>query len=575
MTKNPTYLTLIIMLCGLLCSFSGCNPHCTDDCDQALLYNQVGYPTHGAKKALVRTPSKWFKVHDQKGSLVKEGRPEDFKYWALSGDSVRVIDFSEINQPGRYTIQLEGVKVFFDIEVADRPLTDLVKAGLKAFYFNRTATTIGAEEGGMWARESGHPDTSVQIHSSAADELRPEGTIISSPGGWYDAGDYNKYIVNSSISVYTLLMAYQLNKGYADTFVADIPESSNGHPDILDEALFNLRWMMTMQDPNDGGVYHKLTTKRFEDFVMPVKATQQRYVVQKSTAAALDFAATMACASRVLAGHSESFEGLSETCMVQAMRAWQWALDNPAVLYQQPEDIHTGAYDDKVLVDEFFWAASELYLTTGDLGFLKALNTAYTISGVPSWSNVGTLGVISLLNSDKAEQFSSYKTDFIQQVDKLLVLEHSTPYLVSVDTLPWGSNAEVANRAMLKQVAFMFTSNSKYMESAQNDINYILGRNATGYCFVSGFGKVSPVNIHHRPSAADGIPQPVPGFLIGGPNVVVLSDCGPEVTRSSFPAKSYVDAECSYSTNEVAINWNAPLVFITSILDAYDMKMKK
>jgi len=160
---------------------------------------------------------------------------------------------------------------------------------------------ITADFGGKWTRPAGHPDTAVLVHSSAASALRPEGFKISSPGGWYDAGDYNKYVVNSGISTYTLLLFYQLYPAYCKNYKDNIPESINNISDVMNELLYNLRWMLTMQDPNDGGVYHKLTNKKFCDFIMPDKAKDPRYVVSKSTAASLDFAATMAMASRVFA----------------------------------------------------------------------------------------------------------------------------------------------------------------------------------------------------------------------------------------------------------------------------------
>lgn len=120
----------------------------------------------------------------------------------------------------------------------------------------------------------------VYIHPSAQTDKRPAGSIISSPGGWYDAGDYNKYIVNSGISTYTLLGAYEHNPEYFDTLKLNIPESNNKIPDILDEALYNIKWMLTMQDA-DGGVYHKLTNPNFDGFIMPDEADQKRYVVEK------------------------------------------------------------------------------------------------------------------------------------------------------------------------------------------------------------------------------------------------------------------------------------------------------
>jgi endoglucanase len=121
---------------------------------------------------------------------------------------------------------------------------------------------------------------------------------------------------------------------------------------------------------------------------------------------------------------------------------------------------------------------------------------------------------------------------------------------------------------MIKIVAMKLTGSDRYLPSVQADLNWLLGTNPTGYCFVTGFGTLSPMNIHHRPSGADGVPEPVPGFLVGGPNTVVMNDCQPPVERSVFPARSYSDVECSYSTNEIAINWNAPLVFLLGAMDS-------
>ena len=144
---------------------------------------------------------------------------------------------------------------------------------------------------GKWRRSAGHPDDVVLVHASAATKERPEGAVISTPGGWYDAGDYNKYIVNSGITMGTLLSAYEDFPAYFKTLHTAIPESSDAVPDILNEVIYNLRWMLTMQDPNDGGVYNKCTNAAFDSMVMPGITKAPRYVVQKGTAATLDFAA--------------------------------------------------------------------------------------------------------------------------------------------------------------------------------------------------------------------------------------------------------------------------------------------
>ncbi len=268
-----------------------------------ILVNQVGYYPNSKKIALLRSKTETFNVvEDSTGRVVFTGRPGLFAYWDLSGDSVCTADFSSVDTPGKYRICVDDNSICsYSFEIRDGVYSELAQASLKGFYLNRSGATITEEFGGKWARAAGHPDTVVFVHASAASKKRPEGFIISSPGGWYDAGDFNKYIVNSSITTYTLLLFCQQYPDYVKSFKNNIPESRNTIPDVVDELLVNLRWMLTMQDPNDGGVYHKLTNKHFGGFNMPVKATEPRYVVYKSTAAALDFTATMAMAARVFA----------------------------------------------------------------------------------------------------------------------------------------------------------------------------------------------------------------------------------------------------------------------------------
>ncbi len=546
----------------------------TTDTTGVILVNQIGYYPDAQKVALIRTPAAKFEVIDAvTGKSVFKGVTGEPEYWSFSGDTVRAADFSALKKPGTYRLCLgESTVCSARFLIGNDIYTDITKASVKAFYFNRSGYEITAEYGSKWARPAGHPDTAVIVHESAASEARPAGTIISSPGGWYDAGDYNKYIVNSSITNYTLLLFYQLYPDYCRSLNINIPESDNAIADVVDELLYNLRWMLTMQDPADGGVYHKLTDKGFGGFEMPDKAVTPRYVVQKSTQATLDFAAVMAMASRVFANDpDQELKNLSVVCREAAGKAMMWAEKNPDILYRQPHDIMTGQYGDTLITDDLFWATTEMALTEDRPGDLPLSQISGIVAVTPTWRENQMLGIISLVLSDKENfmEHSKAATDILVPfADKLVVKSETSPYHVSLDFFLWGSNSDVANQALLKLIALKKTGDKKYIPSIQGDVDWLLGRNPTGYCFVTGFGSLSPMNIHHRPSGADGVPEPVPGFLVGGPNTSVMNDCGPFVKRSKFPAASYTNSECSYSTNEICINWNAPLFFVMAAMDA-------
>jgi endoglucanase len=537
-----------------------------------IFYNQVGYVNHAPKMLLVSEDVDRVAFVDADGKEVLSVKSAPAQFWEASGNRVRKVDFSALTIPGRYTVVLPGAPENPVITINSKPYHKLARSVMKAFYLWRSGMPILERYAGQWARQEGHPDTVVYVHASAAGVDRPAGTVISSPKGWYDAGDYNKYIVNSAISTYTLFRALEDFPGFYTTLNLNIPESGNGGPDILDEAMYNFEWMLSMQDPEDGGVYHKLTNKLFDPVIMPEKATSDRFVAMKTTAATLDFAAVAAHASVLLKAYGKAYPGIAERSLAQARKAWNWAKQHPGVIYKQPDDIKTGAYGDKTLKDEWFWAAAELYLATGEQEFAEALMTNYQRPVTPEWAIVHGLGFMSLLTRYEslpdAVKKTGLKKDFFQLADSLVNLSASSPYGVSIRSFRWGSNAQVSNEGMLKLFAYQQTSERKYYGSALSDLDYLLGRNATGFCFVTGYGDKRVMHIHHRLSQADGIPEPLPGYLAGGPNLDTFADCPPGTPRSKRPATSYVDMDCSYSTNEVAINWNAPLVYLSGGMDA-------
>ena len=549
----------------------------------ALKVNQVGYHAEGQKVAVAEpeVKSKTFTLKDSKGRTVWKGKAVRTAVSPFSDKTRQVVDFSKVSKPGTYTLSAGKHKQ--QIIIAEKPYGDIAVAAMKSYYLQRTGMPIEEKYAGKYARPAAHPDTNVQIHPSAASAQRPAGTVIESPYGWYDAGDYNKYIVNSGFTVGTMLMAYQINKENLDKMNLNIPESGNNVPDFLDEIMYNLKWMLTMQDPADGGVYHKLTTPNFEGFIMPKDCKQQRYVVQKSTQAALDFAATMALAARIYNAYSEYGEFCKEATAA-AERAYAWAVKNPGVMYDQPgnnkkydPDVATGMYDDKNAEDEFFWAATELYLTTKQTAYLaqaKAFSPKKFM--LPSWGNISGLGAMQWLNqvilgTEEAKDICTncMKKSLKAQCDKWIEeMNGSSFHSVTgnhAEDFIWASNSEMgAGRGIMLMYQYALTKDSKYRDAAMSTLDYIFGRNATGYCFVTGFGTQRVMHPHQRLSSADGITDPLPGFLIGGPNRGQQDKEHVPPYPSSIPDESYMDHEGSYASNEVAINWNAYLVNLLS-----------
>ena len=549
--------------------------------------NQVGMLTSLPKVAVLRAPgldSSFTVVTEPGGVVVHSGFGTRKQYWAPADDTVRSFDFSELTVPGKYRVKVAGSGVSYPFEIGKDALTPLTKAAIKSYYYQRASTALPSAFAGTYARSAGHPDNAVLVHNSAASAGRPANSTISSPKGWYDAGDYGKYIVNSGITVWTLLQAYLMAPKYFDTLQLNIPESGNDLPDLIDEVLWNIDWMRTMQDA-DGGVYHKLTTANFSGFVMPAADNAPRYVVAKSTAATLDFAAVMAQTSRIFRRFEAQRPGFADSCLRSAIRAWDWARANPAVAYNQgtlknPEVV-TGTYGDGTFTDERIWAAFELTLATRRDSFWIAAFPTKVFSGaksIPGWNQVAALGLMSAFKSmdslagvvDTAGMQASLRSLGNEGKTR----RTSTPYLVPVRSgdLYWGSSSVTGNIALAALHWYDVSRDTSYRNTAAAGLDWILGRNALGISYVTGFGTVSPMNPHHRPSGADGITAPIPGFIVGGPNGQQsdAKDCEAAGAsypyESSIPAISWIDHQCSYASNEVAINWNAPLVAILGVL---------
>ena len=584
---------------------------CTTKTD-SIRINQVGFYPEQEKTLTLEPENRCRTVQIYKeGTLVWEGEALREASSPWSGKVRRIFDFSELTEPGTYTVHAGKETKEFVID--ENALDELAEAALTAFYHQRSGMDLDSTIAGQWARKGGHPDTEVLIHASAASESRPEGTVISSPKGWYDAGDYNKYVVNSGYSMGLMAEAFLMFPNVPDwDNLEDYFEYCRNTQDIynplFEELLYNEEWMRTMQDPEDGGVYHKLTTPNFEGFVTPTECRQQRYVVQKSVTAALDFAGAL-CSMAGLngmawLGNDVNAYNIYKLRFDKAEAAYAWAKAHPDAFYNQWElnatydpDITTGAYGDNSADDEFFWSASSLYLATKKPEYLEDVKKYFPERfDLMTWGYVAPLGIFNWLQYekfmtaekvhytgesyyDKAEDIYKYKSYTITEQEqeiidrcKAMLMEYcdaaildaegscyNSPYGNKPEDFRWGCASSFCDQAICLLYAYDITGDEKYLVNAHRNVNYVLGQNATGYCYVTGFGSKSPMFPHSRLCHSDGIVEPIPGLLAGGPNPGHQDSA--EVTYSSdYPDESYEDVMPSYASNEIAINWNASLV---------------
>jgi endoglucanase len=560
--------------------------------------NQHGYLPRSVKIGVARStasaPLDW-RVLDADGAEVVRGKTEVGGSDPESGDAVHRADFSALSAPGEgYRLEVDGAESYpFSIDA--RIYRSLEQSSLNFFYQMRSGTPIEIPWAGQWQWTHG-PGHMSDASVACADDC---GYMLDVRGGWYDAGDHGKYVVNGGISAWTLLDLYERAKylGRVENLKDGtllIPESGNGVPDVLDEARWEVEFLLKMQVPpgheKSGLAHHKIHDSVWSTLGrVPPEIATSRFLYPPSTAATLNLAAVAAQAARIWRDIDGAF---SERCRVAAIRAWNAAQKFPALYAPQYASMGGGPYDDTDVSDEMYWAAAELFITLRSPDLLELLRASPHHGVVPSrtghehvrhhtamtWQATATLGAISLAvvpNALPDEAEVSHLRAAIQQAaDDYLTIVAEQGYRVPLRVgenghYPWGSNSLVANNAIVMALAHDFTHEEAYFTGVVQAADYLLGRNPLSFSYVSGFGENALSNPHHRFWAhqkKSAYPHPPPGALAGGPNSR-LQDPTSRRIGSCAPQRCYVDHVDAWSVNEVAINWNAPLAWIAAFLD--------
>jgi endoglucanase len=536
--------------------------------DDEIKVDQLGYRPLDNKYAVVAMDkASYFRIlrsSDNKemftGQLKDPVKDDD------SGDNCFIADFSSLKTEGSYYMEVDRQFKSYPFKISNDVYNEAFVKSMKAFYLARCGTAV---KDGVFSHDACHLKPAF-YHVTAGKGLSETRDVS---GGWHDAGDYGRYVVNSGLSTATLLFMFERYKAKLEKYSMSFPYKNVKYPDILEEIKWNLDWMLKMQR-SDGAVYHKVTPLIFPGFIMPDKDTSQEYVFEISTCATADFAAVMAIASRVFAPYDAEFSKRTLACAVDA---YNFLSANPSILpaggFKNPDGARTGQYSDDNDTDERAWAAVELFNTTGDKDYEKNiemlfLNTDPEIDSAAWWREVRPAAVLSYLYSAQKERspelVKRMTTDLKRHADVLMgrIKESGYRLMMKSDDYIWGSNNIVLNYAINLLAASELCGDYTYTQGASEALHYIFGRNPFNMSFVTGLGSFYPTHIHHRPSAAYGGEEPWPGYLAGGPNKGKGDSILQAMSFDTPPMKYYEDNRQSYASNEVAINWNAPLCYV-------------
>ncbi len=616
------------------------------------------------------------------GDVVYTGKTGSVKSDPDSKDNVAIIDFTEFQTPGRYYLRIKGKDWrSFEFNIGDNIYSDsthdMLTNAINYFYQNRSGLDIeekyitsGNKE--TLAHKGGHKTDKAAVQKEWKNEYSSKeeatGTYrssdITASGGWYDAGDHGKYVVNGGISVWTLLNMYERaiktedgKKKFADgSGTVVIPETGNDIPDIIDECMYEIDFMSEMvvdsSEPTWGSkaggmVYHKLHDHKWTGLATrPWNYEEEwettRIVKPPTFAATLNYAACAAQAARLLEPYNST---KAKTYLEEAKKAYAAAQEHfyeadlsetthPTLKCKCPkEEINEkslyapmwqakggGPYGDNEVHDDFYWAACELFITAKEMGdssadtylsdlsdYTNAFKVTTRITGGENasgegsfttfnWGNTASAGSLALaLHKDllTADQKSTLEKSILdaskEYMDEEAKQGYGIPYKydgggyndpnnldpsIEINGYEWGSNSMVINNLIVMAYAYDQTGDGKYMDGVLTGMDYLLGRNPLSFSYITGYGEYKEQNPHHRYwsyELDDTLPMAPDGVLSGGPNAG-LQD--PYVRALGFvPGKAdnpsqrcFVDSIEAWSTNEVTINWNAPLAWIAAFL---------
>ncbi|WP_310830345.1 glycoside hydrolase family 9 protein [Paenibacillus pedocola] len=547
--------------------------------------NQVGYPVNGAKQALVTgfedvltvdagTP--FSVINTANNSTAFSGTLVLTKnYDAIdSGERIFTADFTNLTAPGKYYVAVQGLQKSptFSIGEASDIYAPFLTDVSRYFYYQRTGMNITSPYTQNYQRSDFTPDTAVPFMSNPS--VKKD---VSK--GWYDAGDKGKYVNAGAKALSDLFWAYEIMPEKFTDSQFNIPESGNGIPDILDEARWELEWMLKMQDTATGGFYARVTFQDDDNMVdrqIIDKDTVSSRTGIKTTADTATAAGTLAHAYLIYKTIDPAF---AQSCLNAAIAAWGY-------LEAHPENIRTPntgrwPYDVTDDASNRLWAAGSLYRSTGDtkynsyfLANYKAMEIYFTdpLDFASGWANTWNTGFFSYLKAANPDSgvVSWYTAKFQQWFNDKVSRTNESAWksIIKDGNYYWGITMQVADTPMEMIIGTKLLGTFESNRAVINQITYsqldwILGQNPVGVSFVSGYGDNSvkyPFSIMYRTDGLSGVPK---GYLVGGPNKFSNDvTVGNQISR--FAGKNYNDNFQEWTTNEHTVYWNSGLVFVAA-----------
>lgn len=539
-----------------------------------IIVDQFGYRTNSEKIAVVRDPLTGFDASESfapgfnyalvdattdtqvfTGNVVpwNSGNEDD-----SSGDRAWWFDFSSYQTPGTYyVLDINQNLRSYEFSIADDVYEEVLKHAVRTFFYQRAGYEKNATYAGNdWADSASHLGNLQDTECRKWDSPNDASTEKDLSGGWYDAGDYNKYTHWTANYVFDLLKAYIENpNAWSDDY--DLPYSNNGTPDIIDEIIWGMDHLLRLQETNGS----MISIVDLDHASPPSSATGQSLYGGVNTTATLSSAGAFALGSKVF--EDLGMSAYANTLRQSALNAWNWADTNPNVIWENNSSSYSsvGIGAGQQETDDYgrfalkMRAAIHLYdLTNTSLPEDASINSTmktfvennYQDIHLILWNyafpfeqgNQDNLLYYSNLENVDATVANEIKTVYQNSMNSASNFEGLTnetdPYLAHLEDYVWGSNGIKSRKGLMFTNYALHNVNSSNnadaMRVAERYIHYLHGVNPLNFCYLSNmydYGADHGVNEFYHTWFGDGTDWdnvlndpygPAPGFLTGGPN---------------------------------------------------------
>ena len=568
-----------------------------------IVVDQFGYRSNARKFAVIRSPQTGYDttaaftpgasyslVSKSTGKSVKDGAPVAWNGGATdtsSGDKVWWFDFSDVTAPGTYTVVDNSKSVrSVEFEIDDNVYRSVLKHAVRMFFYQRAGfAKTAAFAGADWADGASHLGKGQDSEAHAWLAKTDTAMVRDLRGGWYDAGDSNRYTAWAAGTAITMLHAFDESpSAFGDDY--NIPESGNGIPDILDEVKYAIDWVVRMQN-TDGSLLCILGS---DGASPPSAATGASYYGPPTTNASLMAAAVFAYASKIYGARPEAaLKTFAADLKTRAVKAWTWANANPAVTYfnndgnKQAGSSGLGAGDQEVddgsRLSSKFQAAVYLYEVTGDStykAFAEANWNTVLPAGAPTEWDMERADVamyMARLSGISASVSSSIVSQVTTNIGNQLASATSSkdPYRAYLKDYTWSSNQiKLAQARLFQHLAKSGSAaNADNATTAAEDyVHYLHGVNPLGLVYATNMQRAgaehSAKTIAHLWFADKSpkwdettatTPGPAPGFLAGGPNTGFAPDSCCTAPQGDAAYQCYGSSDFALCSK----NWDPPM----------------